>query len=51
MRSQFIPLRKSIADRLLGIAMLPLAVPIIIVFAISGIGMYFYDKWNDGLDN
>jgi hypothetical protein len=33
------------------ILILPFALPIILVFLISGIGLYFYDKWNDGLNN
>jgi|SaaInlV_120m_DNA_2_1039728.scaffolds.fasta_scaffold131764_1 hypothetical protein len=49
MSNRFMPSRESISDRLIGIVMLPLAVPIMIVFVISGIGMYFYDKWNDGI--
>ena len=36
---------------MLALALLPIMVPILIIFILSGIGMYFYDKWNDGFNN
>tara|TARA_Y100000310_G_C19972313_1_gene486022 strand:- start:176 stop:346 length:171 start_codon:yes stop_codon:yes gene_type:complete len=33
------------------ILILPFTLPIMLVFLLSGIGLYFYDKWNDGLNN
>ena len=31
------------------ILLIPLTLPLMMLFLASGVGLYFYDKWNDGV--